>query len=312
MAEWDYLRIALALHRQGSMQAAATALGVDRSTVIRRLDALEQQLDVKLFDRRSDGCTVTDKGREVVDTAENIEHSMTALSHRLGGFEGREEGKVVVTVPEFFATKLLIPALPRLRQAYPHIAVEVDSGHQFRNLARGEADIALRNRRPEQNSLVARKVGSVAIAFFASRAYIAHRGLPAADYAGHDIIIFGEELRGMPGYGRMEELAANSKIVMRCNEIMPLLSAARANLGVTAMPAIAAYDDPELVAVWPGIVGLPEIFLCTHRDLRNQARIRVVYDFIVKLCIENAAALSGRTIAEKFPSGPAGVEFNGV
>ena len=128
----------------------------------------------------------------------------------------------------------------------------------------------------------------------------------------YDIIIFGEELRGMPGYGRMEELAANSKIVMCCTEIMPLLSAARANLGVTAMPAIAAYDDPELVAVWPGIVGLPEIFLCTHRDLRNQARIRVVYDFIVKLCIENAAALSGRTIADTFPSGPAGVELNGV
>jgi len=154
MADWDYLRVALAVHRTGSMQAAADALELDRSTVLRRLETLETQLGVRLFDRRSDGCTVTVSGKDVIVTAEGIEQSMTALTHKLVGGEGREEGKVVVTVPEFFATKILIPSLPRLRKAYPDITVEVDSGHQFRNLARGEADIALRNRRPEQNILV--------------------------------------------------------------------------------------------------------------------------------------------------------------
>ncbi len=287
------------------MQAAAEALAIDRSTVIRRLDLLESQLGVRLFDRRSDGCATTDQGRDVIATAGEIEQSMTALSHRLGGRERKAEGRVVVTVPEFFATTLLIPALPRLRKAYPGIAVEVDSGHAFRNLTKGEADIALRNRRPEQNTLVARKVGTVAIAFFAARPYLDLHGLPRDNFAGHDVTIFGEELRGMPGYDRMVELAKNCRSVMRCNEIMPLLTAARSGLGLTAMPAIAAHGDDSLLPVWPGIVGLPEIFLVTHRDLRNQPRIRVVYDFIVLLCTEHAAALAGRSVEEAFPSDPA-------
>ena len=308
MAEWDYLRIALAIHRAGSMQSAADNLGIDRSTVLRRLDTLEEQLGVRLFERRSDGCVTTVAGADVIITAEEIENAMTSLAHRLGGGGSKEEGKVVVTVPEFFATKLLIPSLPRLRMAYPKIAVEVDSGHQFRNLTRGEADIALRNRRPDQNTLVARKVGAVAIAFFASLDYLRIHGVPNGNFDGHDVIIFGEELNGMPGYAQMVELAKNSRIVMRCNEIMPLVSAARANLGITAMPAIAAHNEDQLVPVWPGIIGLPEIFLVTHRDLRNQARIRVVYDFIVQLCIENGAALSGRIVEEKFPSDPAQTE----
>jgi DNA-binding transcriptional LysR family regulator len=310
--EWDYLRIALAINRTGSMQAAADHLTIDRSTVLRRLDTLEMQLGVRLFDRRSDGCITTEAGKDVIATAESIEQTMTSLTHRLAGGESREEGRVVVTVPEFFATKLLIPSLPRLRKSYPGIAVEVDSGHQFRNLARGEADIALRNRRPEQNALLSRKVGSVAIAFFASRTYLAQHGAPVDSFAGHDVIIFGEELRGMPGYQRMVELARNSNIVMRCNEIMPLLSAARADLGITAMPAIAAQGDEELVPVWPGIVGLPEIFLVTHRDLRQQARIRIVYEFIVKLCTENAGGLAGRTIEKLFPNDPANAAINYV
>ncbi len=305
MAEWDLLRIALAVHRGGSMHAASEALSIDRSTVIRRLELLETQLGVRLFERRSDGCTVTKQGMDVIATAEGVEQSMTALTHRLSGSEKKAEGRVVVTVPEFFATTLLIPALPRMRKAYPDIAVEVDSGHVFRNLIKGEADIALRNRRPEQNTLIARKVGTVAIAFFASRTYISERGTPAEDFKGHDATIFGEELHGMPGYDRMVELAAGCHVVMRCNEIMPLLTAARSGLGLTAMPAIAAYGDDTLLPVWPGIVGLPEIFLVTHRDLRNQARIRVVYDFIAMLCTEQAAALAGRSIAELFPPDPA-------
>jgi DNA-binding transcriptional LysR family regulator len=306
MTEWNLMRVALAIHRTGSMQAAAEVLVIDRSTVLRRLDALESQLGVRVFERRSDGCVLTERGRTVIAAAEDIERSMTALAHKLGGGESREEGKVVVTVPEFFATKLLIPSLPQLRKAYPDIAVELDSGHQFRNLARGEADIALRNRRPEQNTLVSRRVGSVAIAFFASKDYLARRGRPEGGFSGHELIIFGEELRGMPGYDRMVALSAASRIVMRCNEILPLLEAARAGLGITAMPAIAAFGDIGLEPVWPGIVGVPEIFLVTHRDLRNQARIRIVYDFIVKLCTENAAALSGRIVEKAFPSGPAG------
>lgn len=87
---------------------------------------------------------------------------------------------------------------------------------------------------------------------------------------------------------------------MRSNEILPLLAASRAGLGIGFLPNIAAHGEVELVPVAPGIVGRPEIFLVTHRDLRRRTRVRVVFDFIVRLCAENGAALAGNAVAEAF------------
>ena len=299
MLEWDHLRVVLAVHRGGSMQAASQLLSIDRATVLRRLDSLEARLGARLFERRRDGCVLTRAGLEIIATAEGIEQAMTALEHRVHGEDRRAEGVVTVTVPEFFAVKVLVPALPRLSRAHPGLTVEIRTGHGFLNLARGEADIALRNRRPDHNSLVSRRVGTVAIALYASRAYLDARGTPeAGDYASHDVILFDESLAGMPGYDWVAEHTARSRIAMRSNEILPLLAAARAGAGIAYLPVIAAFGEPDLVAIPPGIIGAPEIFLITHRDLRRRARVRVAFDFIVRLCTEQASALAGTAIAE--------------
>jgi DNA-binding transcriptional LysR family regulator len=305
MLEWDHLRVVLAVHRSGSMQGASQLLAVDRATVLRRLDALEARLGARLFDRRRDGCVLTRAGLEIIGTVEGIEQAMTALEHRVHGEDRRAEGVVTVTVPEFFAVKVLMPALPRLSAAHPGLTVEVRTGHGFLNLARGEADIALRNRRPDHNSLVSRRVGTVAIALYASRAYLVARGTPDdGDYSGHDLILFDESLAGMPGYDWVEERTARARIAMRSNEILPLLAAARAGAGIAYLPCIAAFGEPDLVPIPPGIVGHPEIFLITHRDLRRRARVRVTFDFIVRLCTEQAAALAGRAVADAFAGRP--------
>jgi DNA-binding transcriptional LysR family regulator len=304
MLEWDQLRFMLAIHRGGSMQAAAEALRVDRATVLRRLDALEAALGARVFERRRDGCTLTRAGLEIISTVEGIEQAAVALAARVGGEDKRAEGVVTVTVPEFFAVKVLIPALPRLRAVHPGITVAVTSGHGFLNLARGEADIALRNRRPEHQSLVARRVGTVGIGLFAARSYLDKQGAPDGDFTGHDMILFDETLAGMPGADRVEAMASTARVALRSNEILPLVAAARAGLGVACLPAVAAHGEPDLVPVAPGIVGRPEIFLITHSDLRHRARVRAVFDFIARICTENAAVLSGKAIADAFV-GPA-------
>jgi DNA-binding transcriptional LysR family regulator len=300
MLEWDHLRVVLAVHRGGSMQSASEFLGIDRATVLRRLDALEARLGARLFERRRDGCTLTRAGLEIIGTVEGIEQAMTGLEHRVGGEDKRAAGLVTVTVPEFFAVKVLAPALPRLHAAHPGITVDVSTGMSFLNLARGEADIALRNRRPDHNSLVARRVGSVGIGLYATRDYLARQGMPNGSFADHDLILFDETLAGMPGYRWIEERIAGARVALRSNEILPLLAATRAGLGIGCLPNIAAHGEAELVPVAPGIVGRPEIFLVTHRDLRRRTRVRVVFDFIVRLCAENGAALSGNTVAEVF------------
>ena len=224
---------------------------------------------------------------------------MTMLSHRVGGNAGVAEGRVTVTVPEFFAAKILIPALPRLRHDCPDIEVKVHCGYQFLNLLRGEADIALRNKWPEQNTLVARKAASVGYAFYASRAYLGKKGVPSASLAGHDFIVLDEALSGMAGYDRMLELASEGTIVMRSNEIMAMAAAARAALGIAFLPCMAAHGDEDLVAVWPGLLGeTKDVFLVMREDSRHQARVRAVYDFMADLCHEFGPVMAGRDVSD--------------
>ncbi len=302
MPEWDHMRIVLAIHRTGSMQGAADMLRIDRTTVLRRLDAIESQMGVRLFERRSDGCVLTKSGGEVVGTAEAIEASMTLLSHRVGGNASVAEGRVIVTVPEYFAAKILIPALPRLHRDYPGIEVKVHCGYQFLNLLRGEADIGLRNKWPEQNTLIARKVAAVGYAFYASRTYLAARGAPQVSYEGHDLILLDETLSGMVGYDRMLELASAGKIIMRSNEILPMVAAACAGLGIAFLPCMATFGHGELAGLWPGLIGGErDVFLVMPEDLRHQARVRVVYDFMADLCHEFGPVMAGRDVSEAFP-----------
>ena len=296
------MRIALAIHRTGSMQAAAEMLQIDRTTVLRRLDAMEKQIGSRLFDRGSEGCTLTPKGEDVVRTAESIETAMASLGRRIGS--GNEAaGKVTVTVPEYFASKILAPALPRLKDLYPAIEVNVQCGNNFLNILRGEADIGLRNRWPEQTSLIAKKVAAVGHAFYASKSYLEKRGTPAGSLAGHDFILFGEGIATMAGYDRMMELASVGRIVLRSNEILPLETAACAGLGIAYLPCMVAYGHSELSAVWPGLIGrLHDVFLVAHEDVRVEQRIRAVYDFMADLCAEFGDVMSGREVADAFPS----------
>jgi molybdate transport repressor ModE-like protein len=301
MLEWNHLRIVLAIHRKGSMQGAAEALGIDRATVLRRLDALEARLKATLFDRRHDGCVLTEAGHAIIATVEGIEQAMTAIEHRVAGRDREAEGVVTLALPEFLATKMLAPELSGFAKLHPAVTIEVQTGNSFLNLTRGEADIALRNRRPDHNSLVSRRAGAASLGYFASRDYLASRGDPARGLADHDFIVFDASLSGVPSFAKMEDIARRGRIVMRSNEIMPMLAAAKAGLGLAFLPCIAARgEDLELVA--PGIVAERDMFLVTHRDLLKRARVRLVFDFLVRICAENAAALSGKPAAAPLPA----------
>ncbi len=302
MLEWDHLRIVLAIHRRGSMQAAAEDLGIDRATALRRLDALEARLKASLFDRRHDGCVLTEAGHAIIATVEGIEQAITAIEHRVSGRDREAEGAVSVALPEFLAAKILAPELPRFAKLHPGITVEVSSGNGFMNLARGEANIALRNRRPDHNSLVSRRIGTAGLGFYASRDYVAARGDPALGLGGHDFVVFDSSLSAVPSYSQMEDIARHGRIAMRSNEIMPMVAAAKAGLGITFLPCIVAHGEPGLSLVAPGIIAERDMFLVTHRDLLKRTRVRLVFDFVVRICTENSDALSGKLAAEPMDS----------
>lgn len=313
MIDWDHLRIVLAIRNGGSLQAAAIALNLDRATVVRRLEALEAGLGARLFDRRRDGCVLTKAGVEIIATVETISASVTELQNRVGGADLAARGTVTVTMAEFMAVNVVIPELPRFRAMHPDVTIRITTGFDFLNLAQGEADIALRNRRPDQNTLVARRIGTAGMAFYASMTFLEERGMPDGGFAGYDVIVPDEEILRLPLFGRGAEIASSGRSFVRINDLGTAVAAARSGLGLALLPCAAVIQHPDLVPVAPGLVAQNESFLVTHRDLRRHGRIRVVADFLVRLHAEKEAAISGRDIASRlalsdiatFPSGPA-------
>ena len=305
MLEWDYLRIVLAIHRSGSMTAAAGLLGIDRATVLRRLDSLETQLKTRLFDRRPDGSVLTSSGRHIIGLVQDVEQAMTALQHRVAGDDKRVEGSVKVASPEFLLDHVIAPALPLLRALHPQLALELRTDHDALDLTRGEADIALRFVRPTHEAVVARRIGSVAVALFASSDYLARRGIPqAGDLVGHDLLILIGTLGRIPAMGWLWAHLGRSDVVMQCDEIAPLVAAVRAGAGIACLPVVAVAGMAEMIPIAPGIVGRLNIFLATHRDLRERARVRSAFDFITRLFAQRSAVLTGAAVATLFAAQP--------
>ncbi len=305
MMDWDLMRVVLAIARAGSIQGAAEALGMDRATVQRRLDAAEATLDARLFDRRRDGCVPTEAGARILAPLEQIAETITSVRHRVVGEGGGRGGRVLVTVPEFFAEKVLVPEMPGFARRHPGVSIDLHCGHRMANLSEGEADVALRNRLPDRAALVGRRVGEVAVGLFAHRDYIARHGKPREeDFTGHRMILLGRELAHIPGAAWVEDRAASAQVAMRCNELGPIRTAIRAGLGIGCMPVALAAGEPDFIAIPPGIVGRPEIYLITHRDLRGRGNVRAVHEFIAGLCQKHAATLSGAWI-EARGGGPA-------
>lgn len=301
MIDWDHLRIVLSIHERGSLQGAAEALGLDRATVVRRLDVLEARLGARLFERRSDGCTPTSAGAEVIETAGPIAAEIAGLRNRVSGSDRRLEGIVRVAVPDFLATALLIPNLPAFLCNHPSLGVELITGYGMSNLVQGEADIALRNRRPEQNTLVARRLGDGGLAFFASHDYLAQRGTPEADFRGHDMILLPEAAMRLAMFEQAARLASAGNVVLRVGDMPAALAAVRSGLGMALLPCILAHGVGDIVPVAPGVVVRTESYLVTHRDLRRHARIRAVGDFLARTLASHAAAIAGEDLAIAAP-----------
>jgi DNA-binding transcriptional LysR family regulator len=293
MIDWDNLRIALAVHRTGSIAAAAAGLDVDRTTVLRRLDALELQLGARLFERRPGGCVLTRSGASVLERVGDMEELVLSLASRVAGEDQRTSGVVRITLPVFVAAYLLAPDLGKLRDQHPGLEVELLTGQRLFNLARREADIAIRNLRPAKGRLVSRRVGTAAFALFASPGYLARRGTPGAALAGHDVILFDESLAVTPGYRAFAARAEAGRAVLRASEMPVALAAVREGVGIGLLPCVALRAAPELVALPPGPLARTEVHAVTHADIQRTARIRAVLGFIAGCFADHATLLAG-------------------
>jgi DNA-binding transcriptional LysR family regulator len=303
--DWNDLRYFLAVARSGSTLAAGRTLGVSQTTVARRLAALEAALSLTLFERRQAGYAATPAGLALVAQAEAVEAAAASFADAAGAQSRETSGSVCLTATEFYAITILPPILRDLHDAHPGLRIELDTSDVPRDLAAGEADVALRGGHlPADSGLVGRRIAPDPWTLYCSRDYAAAHARPrtAADLRRHPIVGGGGD-KIWPAYRawlrrhRLEEAVA-----IHHSSAGGLLAAVRAGAGVAVLPSFLADRDPDLVRCLDPIAGdTSELWLLTHERLRHTPRIRAVMDFLgdrlTKLAKAEPSADEGRWAA---------------
>lgn len=281
--DWSLARTFLAALESGSLLGAAKRLGSSQPTVGRQIAELESQLGVALFERTGRGLVPTQSALQLAASAQAMEVAALQLARSGSGAQKQVSGTVRITASQPVACYLLPPILSDMRRALPEIQVEIESSNLVSNLLRREADIALRMVRPDQATLVAKKIGAVKVGTYASRDYLARRGTPKQpmDLIGHDIIGYdkGEDIiRGFRAFGQS---ISREAFAFRTDDLIVQWEAVRAGLGIGFYANYLARADPDVLRILP-TMALPELpmWLTVHREIRSSQRIRTVFDFL--------------------------------
>lgn len=292
--DWNDFKYFLALVRAGTLAGAARQLGVEHTTVGRRVSALESALRVRLFVRGPDGFKLSEAGRAILPSVERVAEELDSIERRVAAGDERVEGTVRLTIPES-ANTYFVQHLQALRERHPTLVIEVLSDNRALDIRRGEADVGVRIRDSADPELVARKVGSAGWSLYASPEYVARKGVLASpeDLRGHDVIGFDASLDGVEGARWLRANAKDANVVLRGNSIAAVVSAVGVGFGLAPLPCFAAQQVPGLVRVTPGLIGSRDILLVAHPDLVRAARVRVVMDFLIELFARDAALWRG-------------------
>ncbi len=283
--DWNQVRAFLATVEEGSLSAAARALGQTQPTLSRQVAALEQDLGVALFKRGSRTMDLTDTGIQLLDHVRAMGEAARRLSLSASGQSQIVAGHVSITATDMTATYLLPPILKKLHYLAPNINVEVVPSNEVRDLLKREADIAIRHAQPEQGDLIAKRIGTASAHMYASKSYITRVGHPETveDLSSLSFVGMSPIERFLPSL-----LAAGLNVTadhfkFSTTSGTALIELVREGLGISILPRHSARLFPELAPVLEGHVSFPiPIWLVTHRELRTSQRIRVVYDLLAE------------------------------
>jgi DNA-binding transcriptional LysR family regulator len=282
--QWEDVRYFLAVARLGSLSGAARQLRVEHSTVARRVEALETRLALRLFDRLPRGWRLTVEGEDLVALGQRIEDEALAFERAAFG-AGTHTGRVRVSAPPTLVSNFLMPRLAEQRPRWAGIELEVIGETREANLARREADMALRMGRPHSPALAARLVGKVGYGLYATPAWQA-RPREEWEFVGYDI-----SMRQLPAVQWLDDYAGERPFALRSNDPWSLVTAARAGLGVALITHYMAQQDGALVCVDEAAPPPREVWLVLHGDVRRSPRVRRVADLIAEIFERDGARL---------------------
>ncbi|SFH98376.1 DNA-binding transcriptional regulator, LysR family [Bosea sp. OK403] len=299
---WDDFRLIKAIADTRALPAAATVLGLNHSTVFRRLGQIEEALGLKLFERHRSGYVATPAGDEMATLAERVDEDITAFARRLAGQEIKPAGELRVTTNDTLLVDLLTPVFAAFLGQCPDIRLDILLGNQALNLSKRDADVAIRATDNPPETLVGRRAARIAwalygrIADFPEAADISIESLWARNW-----ISLGDQFTALKAVRYLNQHVAPERIVYKVNTVLGLAEAVEAGIGIGFVPCFIADTRPgltRLAAPDPGFAA--DLWLLTHPDLRHSPRVRLFMDFIagelgrMKPLIEGDKAISPR------------------
>ena len=286
MDDWNDPRLVLAVQRTGTLTGAAKSLGIDHSTAFRRLNALEERLAVRLFERLPGGAYVpTAAGERMATAAERMEDEALALDRDIAGRDHRLSGRLRVTCSVTLAYRLLTRHLAAFRREHAGIVVELVVDNRMLSLPRRESDIALRPTRPREGDLWGRKLAGVAWGVYGARALLQMTATPilvAEDLSAHALIGWADGTVGIAAADWLARTVRAEAFVYRSNSVVNQMLAARAGIGLALLPCFLGDSEPGLARAVPQPIPelMAELWIVTHADLKDTARVRVFFDVV--------------------------------
>ena len=287
---WDDLRYFLAAVRAKTLAGAARTLGVEHTTVGRRISSLERALGAPLVLRGADGVRLTRLGERIAPRLDELERSVRGL-RELASVEAM---RVRLAVPSGF-TRFFTAELPELCRHHPKLSLEIVSGASLVDLSSGDADLAVRTGPVSDKDLVARKLGDVGFSLYASELYTARRGRPTApdDLRGHELIAFHESLAHVPAARWLEERAGGANVVLRSREMTDMLTAAVDGVGLAVLPCMLAHGEPRLQRLTATVVATRPVWLVHRAEARLSKEVKVVIRFAAEVMKRHASQIGG-------------------
>ena len=294
--DWNDVRFFLELSRKGRLTEVAKALKVDHTTVSRRVLALEEKLDAKLFEATSRGFVLTEAGERLLPQAEQMESASASIQDMVGGENQTLTGTVRLGVPEGFGSQFLANELAAFRNLHPKIELEFVANDRFVSLSKREADLSITLARPKSGRLVSRKLTDYRLRLYASRDYlVSHSPIKTVeDLRNHSFISYIEELVPDPQLLYLSDIISNPTVGLKSSSIVFQFQATLAGAGISILHCFAADDYPELVSLLPDKVSIERSYwLNTPEDIHDLARIKAVSDFLSDIVERQGKKLMG-------------------
>lgn len=271
---WDNLRYVLMVANRGSISAAARELGVNRSTVLRRIERFQEDLNCRIFDRSRDGYALTPEAEKMIDAAREVESTLFNMQRQIEGQELRLEGKLCITTTDTFMVGMLAGPLARFRERYPHILVDVLVTNRILDLARRDADIAIRPASSPEAGFSSHKLCDVQFSVYCKKDFVLPRNVKQAKWVGvthylHESLV-GEWL---------DNTIDSEQIVIQCDSLVAVRSCAEEGMGLALLPTMLGNASPKLRQVEGIDTGLSiGLWLLIHPDLVRSARVNAIVE----------------------------------